>query len=98
MHNLVCKSHRQFANPLKDNRMQISRWTAEGKEKKIYVHWDLYIMFNFMDPGRKRHSNKALAPDPEHLKPQSLYQKHCRRNIPGDESKSTQDLFNYRSV
>ena len=52
-----------------DNRMQISRWTNEGKEKKIYVYWDLYIMFNFMDEGRKRHSNSGLTPD-EHLKAQ----------------------------
>ena len=53
-----------------DNRMQISRWTNEGKEKKIYVYWDLYIMFNFMDEGRKRHSNSGLTPD-EHLKAQT---------------------------
>ena len=72
-----------------DNRMQISRWTNDGKEKKIYVYWDLYIMFNFIDEGRRRHSNPGLSPG-EHLKPQNLYQKYCQRNTPGDESRHHQ--------
>ena len=34
---------------IQDGRIQIPRWTADGKEKKVYINWDIYVLFNFVD-------------------------------------------------
>ena len=56
VHAGLVKPHRYCTTQLldhyriiKDGRIQIPRWTADGKEKKVYINWDIYVLFNFVD-------------------------------------------------
>ena len=51
---------------IKDGRIQIPRWTADGKEKKVYINWDIYVLFNFVD--KRKLSTQSKPFQMAHLK------------------------------
>ena len=46
---LIIAYNLQDKMDIQDGRIQIPRWTADGKEKKVYINWDIYVLFNFVD-------------------------------------------------
>jgi hypothetical protein len=51
-----------LSSKTQDNRIQIEKWDILGKAKKVYLYWELYNIFNRIDPHRDqmtriRHSN-----------------------------------------
>ena len=48
---------------IQDGRIQIPRWTADGKEKKVYINWDIYVLFNFVDKRKlSSHIRQHISP------------------------------------
>jgi len=57
----------EISSKTQDNRIQIEKWDTMGKAKKVYLYWELYNIFNRIDPNREnattriRHSNLFRA-------------------------------------